>query len=643
MFNLSFLNASILAFAAATIIPLLIHLFAKRRPKVVVFPSLRFIRQSLRKQNRRIRLWEILLLVMRMLVVLFTVLAVARPILKAPFLKKGDRHARTAVAIVFDNSYSMDYLLDTKTDLETGRGMIGRINNLLTPDDMSALFTLNAGWNRLNAHLQVGPVPQKLVQTVQITPQAADLRTVLEEADRMLTDSQLPNREIYLVTDRQRSSLPAKTEAALFMIGTSNLQDKANQSCRNVRVKHDLVNPGSGWAVQFEVANHSRSSGGEVLCQLVLDDVAQTEKLVSLTPGQTVQESFPLSFDSPGWHSGYVEVKNERLEYDNRGYFTVNYNPTPKVAVLTGETELPLPLQALLGMYAHDVVLLHDTPSAEAVSEYSAIVVYKKPYDGQLRFLLDKIQSSGQGFLFVADSQMGRDWQDWAKSALGLEISGFDTGKANITGVNAYHPVTALLNADALRRSSVNGFCKARLNGGDSEVLLEGANGPLSVIRERVAAYLFDPADLRSSFFTDSAFPVFGWRTLEAVSNSAGNDTPHTVGDRFILSGAGLVLPDGSAIETSLPAYVLSQPGIYRLTRGDETRPLAVNLDDSEGDFFAFDAKQVKPAHWTTDNWINEILLTRFGFETWKILLILVLLLLAGEMVLVKKMEKQGE
>ncbi|MBP7932741.1 MAG: BatA domain-containing protein, partial [Candidatus Syntrophosphaera sp.] len=44
MGNLTFLNAGFLFFLAATILPLIIWLLAKKKPKQVVFPTIRFIK-----------------------------------------------------------------------------------------------------------------------------------------------------------------------------------------------------------------------------------------------------------------------------------------------------------------------------------------------------------------------------------------------------------------------------------------------------------------------------------------------------------------------------------------------------------------------------------------------------------------------
>ena len=79
--NLTFLNGAFLFAALAALLPLVIHLISRRRVTTVDFSSLRFLKELERKKIRRVRLRQILLLVIRSLVLLFVALALSRPTL----------------------------------------------------------------------------------------------------------------------------------------------------------------------------------------------------------------------------------------------------------------------------------------------------------------------------------------------------------------------------------------------------------------------------------------------------------------------------------------------------------------------------------------------------------------------------------
>src|SRR5260221_7515553 len=89
-------------------IPLLIHLIRRRKLKVIRWAAMDFLRQSQRKQKRRLRIEELILLALRMLIVALAALAFARPVLRALGVALLDQNASVYAVIVLDNSFSMD-------------------------------------------------------------------------------------------------------------------------------------------------------------------------------------------------------------------------------------------------------------------------------------------------------------------------------------------------------------------------------------------------------------------------------------------------------------------------------------------------------------------------------------------------------
>ena len=195
MFSLSFLNSGILFLSSAIIIPLIIYLFAKKKPKKIIFSSIRFIKESQNQQKRKINLKNILLLIIRMLIILFTILAISRPTIKASFLQNSTVHPKTAVALIIDNSYSMDYLVDTETELDKAKQIAMKINEMLNENDMTLLLTLNEDWNQLNGNLGFGKIDAKLIRNISYTSVQLPLKDILQTAQKSLKKSHLPKPE----------------------------------------------------------------------------------------------------------------------------------------------------------------------------------------------------------------------------------------------------------------------------------------------------------------------------------------------------------------------------------------------------------------------------------------------------------------
>ena len=103
----SFLYPAYLAGLALVAIPLALHLRRRRRFRNVSFSDLRFLREAILKQQRRLQVENRRVLLLRILVFLLLVLAVSKPVLKQARTSLVKEGTRSASVIILDNSYSM--------------------------------------------------------------------------------------------------------------------------------------------------------------------------------------------------------------------------------------------------------------------------------------------------------------------------------------------------------------------------------------------------------------------------------------------------------------------------------------------------------------------------------------------------------
>jgi len=95
---------------AAVAIPILIHLLSRRRRKPVEWAAMRFLLEAFRKHRRRLRLEQLLLLVVRCLILALLGVALARPILEGTGLL-GTGGSRV-VFLLLDNGMASGLVLD---------------------------------------------------------------------------------------------------------------------------------------------------------------------------------------------------------------------------------------------------------------------------------------------------------------------------------------------------------------------------------------------------------------------------------------------------------------------------------------------------------------------------------------------------
>ena len=140
----AFLNPALAAAALACIaVPIIIHFLFRRRKRPVEFGAIRFLLAALRKQQRRLRLEQLLLLAARVALVALLALAVGRPVWSSA--DAADRGPRTLV-LILDNSLTSQASPASTSDLALAKSRALELLSALDPSrgDRAALLTLAA-------------------------------------------------------------------------------------------------------------------------------------------------------------------------------------------------------------------------------------------------------------------------------------------------------------------------------------------------------------------------------------------------------------------------------------------------------------------------------------------------------------------
>ena len=355
MFGLTFLNAGILIAVAATVIPLLIHLFIKNKPKRVYFSSLKFLREIIEERKKRMTLNQLILLILRMLVIMFVVLAIARPVVKLPFGGgRGNFHPPTAVAFILDTSPSMDYVINQRTQIQHGIDIIRNIQREMTDRDMSILLTSDNLRNSLNSRLVHGTLPDREFADIGFTWTPEPLARLITQADRELENSRFLHKEIYVITDMQATDLPSVTNAPVSFISTFTDSIRINLSVENVMIKKEPIDGTLRRIAEFEIVNYSPIMQRDQIVRLHLNGATVAEKMIDLNPYERKTDFFVVYNETFEWNHGWVEVRNERFIPDNRYFFAFYSDPEPMIGVVTNIGHIPRPVEVLANIFIGD-------------------------------------------------------------------------------------------------------------------------------------------------------------------------------------------------------------------------------------------------------------------------------------------------
>ncbi len=183
---MKFLHPSILYALGLLLIPVLVHLLRLQRFKIFPFPNVAFL-QNVRKESRRTRnLKKRLLLLSRLLLLTFLILAFARPVIP---VKQSTRTGKNI--IFFDNSLSTSY---RKSDRTVKQILLNLLNKSIRPKSQYRLFT--------NGHMQgiltAGKFLAKKIDK-EYYPGITDHQKIL----KLLTENDSIPANIFYFTDGQ--------------------------------------------------------------------------------------------------------------------------------------------------------------------------------------------------------------------------------------------------------------------------------------------------------------------------------------------------------------------------------------------------------------------------------------------------------
>jgi len=151
---MTFLNAILLGGVIAGAIPVIIHIINRNRFRRIRWGAMHLIEQILRRRRRRLKIEQILLLLVRIAIPVLLALCMARPVLTGIEALRG--RAKTSLLILLDNSYSMNAFSAAGSHFTQAKTQINTIVNALPRGS-----EVTVAWMSGRASSQLGPTFDK--------------------------------------------------------------------------------------------------------------------------------------------------------------------------------------------------------------------------------------------------------------------------------------------------------------------------------------------------------------------------------------------------------------------------------------------------------------------------------------------------
>ncbi|MFA6980337.1 MAG: BatA domain-containing protein, partial [Ignavibacteriaceae bacterium] len=202
---MTFLNPAVLFGLLAASIPVLIHLFNLRKLKKIEFSTLIFLKELQKNKIKKVKLKQWLLLLLRTLIILFLVFGFARPTLKSTFIGNSST-AKTTAVFILDDTFSMSVVDAKGSYLNQEKEIALRLLSQLQDGDEVALI-LVSDFNKPALVTTDFSQFKKSIESVSISNISGSLQTALIKAAKLLDESSNYNKELYLLSDFQKSRI----------------------------------------------------------------------------------------------------------------------------------------------------------------------------------------------------------------------------------------------------------------------------------------------------------------------------------------------------------------------------------------------------------------------------------------------------
>jgi hypothetical protein len=315
----SFLEPLYLLLAGAAGVPLLLHLLRRRINVRVEFPAARYILRAEKENSRKLKLKNLLLMLLRVLAVLLIALAAARPVGRLI----GAGHAPTALAIVVDNSLSTSTIVDGAPLFRKLRTAALATARQATASDRIWLVTADGRVVGGSASAVADAI-----QRLEPVAGAGDLPGAVARAVGIVRGAGLPARHVAVATDGQATSWRRST--AISDVGVSLYVPSGNPPANHAVIVAD-ARP-TRWTPRGSVVARTLGSDSATYRIAIGGTGPDARTLARGTASNDEEILVRAAPPERGWVAGSVELEPDELRGDDVRYFAAWIGPAPSVA-----------------------------------------------------------------------------------------------------------------------------------------------------------------------------------------------------------------------------------------------------------------------------------------------------------------------
>lgn len=352
-----FTNPWLLMGLAGIALPVIAHLLSRRRFDVVAWGAMQFLNPS-RKTRRRLKLEELLLLLLRIGLITLIVLSAARPWMPGGWLMGYRSAGSRTVVLVIDGSNSMSRSDGVSSVHQTAiRRATEFLQTLGTGDTVALIDARDQPRAVIESPLRDHRAVEQQLRALPAPAGACAIQPALEKALAILGRSSASAREILVFSDRQGNSwrstedaewarfdelikLPAVRPRVWVVDASAQLSTaRRNLAVGRLEVSREITVPGFPLRLRTIVRNDS-DNAVSVPVRLLLNNqpLAGELQTLNIPPRTETRVEFEHALRQEGSHllSVEAELPDDAIAADNRSHAAVHVTRSLPVLLVNG-------------------------------------------------------------------------------------------------------------------------------------------------------------------------------------------------------------------------------------------------------------------------------------------------------------------
>lgn len=344
---ISFLNPLLLFGVLGACIPVIIHLFNKKKAISHRFAAIDFLLQSNKRIYVKFKLRQLILLILRACLFAFLAMALARPFVKN-IGGGNDGKNPTSNVIIVDDSYSMQYAEKGKPLFHAAKNTARNIIGQLTKDDKAAVIGCSLANSMIVPELEYDK--ENLLTVIEnLCPgySTTHITSALDRAIEILMSDETPIKQIFIITDLTRNGWDLKwfhdgqqklqnNITGVHIINVSEGKDYGNIAVTGLEFQNNVFNKSGDVSFKATVSNYSPVKIKNLLAQVYVDQKKVVQGFFNIEAYSQEVKEFSFKVEK-GNHFGWIEIPEDNLIADNKRYFAINEEQKLDVLLIDGD------------------------------------------------------------------------------------------------------------------------------------------------------------------------------------------------------------------------------------------------------------------------------------------------------------------